>query len=126
MTVVDFLSGLTPFQRLSLASLGSLLVLEIIGLRRDPAGRRTRSLRILVWLAAAVAIAWPRLTTELAIVLGIGRGTDLVLYIFILAFLAVAFLFYKWSACAARSPSSSATPPSETQGRDIASKSAVD
>jgi hypothetical protein len=94
MTLVDFLSGLTPFQKLSVSFLASLLVLELFGLRRDPASRRLRCLRIVVWLAAAVAIAWPSLTTELAIVLGIGRGTDLVLYLFILAFLGVAFLFY--------------------------------
>ena len=43
---------------------------------------------ILFWLAADVAVLWPNSTTVLANALGIGRGSDLVLYI------SLAALFY--------------------------------
>jgi hypothetical protein len=85
---------MTPFQYLSLSCLAALFVLEMAGFRRDPAGRGPRLLRALVWLAAGVAIAWPDLTQELAQVLHIGRGADLVFYLFVLAFLGAAFYFY--------------------------------
>jgi hypothetical protein len=48
----------------------------------------------LIWLAAAVAITRPDWVQEAAIWLGIGRGADVVLYLFVLAFLATTFLFY--------------------------------
>jgi hypothetical protein len=85
---------MTPFQILALALLAGLLVLEAAGCWRDPVVRGFRVLRVLVWLAAAVAIGRPQLTQELADALGIGRGTDLVIYLFVLAFLGVSFYFY--------------------------------
>jgi hypothetical protein len=94
MTLLEFLTGLNPFQTLSLTILAGLLVLEVFGLRRDPGSRRVRWVRILVWLAAGVAITWPGLTTDLANLLGIGRGADLVFYLFGLVFLGVSFFFY--------------------------------
>lgn len=36
---------------------------------------------ILFWIAAAIAVLWPNSTTVVANYLGIGRGTDLVVYI---------------------------------------------
>lgn len=42
---------------------------------------------LLFWFAAIVAVLWPDLTTKLANYLGIGRGTDLVVY----ASLAIMF-----------------------------------
>jgi hypothetical protein len=50
--------------------------------------------RCLVWLAAAVGIAFPQLLTQIALALSIGRGADLVLYLSVLAFLATSFYFY--------------------------------
>jgi hypothetical protein len=94
MTPAEYLAHLTPFQCLALPLLGTLLALEILGLRRDPAARGMRAVRALIWLAAGVAIAWPDLTQWLADALHIGRGTDLVLYLFVLIFLGVAFAFY--------------------------------
>lgn len=43
---------------------------------------------LIVWLAAAIAVLWPDLTVRLANLVGVGRGSDLVIY------LAVVFLFY--------------------------------
>lgn len=53
--------------------------------------------RPLLWLAAAVAVWRPDLTTQVAQALGIGRGADLVLYALALAFLAALFYFYRKS-----------------------------
>ncbi|MDH3403107.1 MAG: DUF2304 domain-containing protein [Acidobacteriota bacterium] len=53
--------------------------------------------RPLLWLAAAVAVWRPDLTTKVAQLLGIGRGADLVLYALALAFLAAVFYFYRKS-----------------------------
>jgi small membrane protein len=59
-----------------------------------PSFRRDRLLRFVVWLAAAATIYNPDLTSWVANWLGISRGTDLVLYVFVMAFLAVTFHFY--------------------------------
>ena len=48
-----------------------------------------------IWLAAGVAILRPEVTNELAELLGIGRGADLLLYLLAIAFLASVFYFYQ-------------------------------
>lgn len=48
----------------------------------------------LLWIAAAVAIAKPELTATIARALGIGRGTDLVLYFAILFMIFGFFAVY--------------------------------
>jgi hypothetical protein len=53
--------------------------------------------RPLLWLAAAIAVWRPDLTTRIAQSLGIGRGADLLLYALALAFLAALFYFYRKS-----------------------------
>jgi small membrane protein len=85
---------MTLFQCLSLTALGLLFVREVVGFWRDPAGRTGCWVRGLVWSAAAVAIACPGLVQGIADALGIGRGTDLVVYFFGLVFLGVSFYFY--------------------------------
>lgn len=50
-----------------------------------------RSLVILLFLfAAIVAIIFPEITNELAVLAGVGRGADLVLYAFIVVFIGHA------------------------------------
>jgi hypothetical protein len=85
---------MTPFQILALPTLAGLFLLEVIGFWRDPVGRGVRWLRGTVWLTAALLIAWPDAVTWVANALGIGRGADLVFYLFVLAFLGGAFYFY--------------------------------
>ena len=46
---------------------------------------RDRVLTILLFVIAVVAILFPDLTTRVANVLGVGRGTDLLIYLFVLA-----------------------------------------
>ena len=54
--------------------------------------------RMLIWLAAGVAIADPDLVQRLAGIAGIDRGADLVFYVFVLVFLAVSLYFYARNA----------------------------
>ena len=64
-------------------ALGSILLLVLYAtfLRST---LRDRALAILLFVTAVVAILFPDLTTRLANILGVGRGTDLLIYIFVL------------------------------------------
>lgn len=81
------------FQILAIVVLGSLLVRDVVGLFQR-GNRLIRFVRATVWVVAAVAIAQPLLVQEVAYLLGIGRAADVVLYVFVLAFLWVSFLLY--------------------------------
>ncbi len=82
------------FQLLTLSVLSALLCVDLAGLVRKSTGRKLRLARLAVWAAAAAAILNPDLPQGLANGIGIGRGADLVLYLFVLAFLGVSFYFY--------------------------------
>jgi hypothetical protein len=82
------------FQWTTLPLLAGVLAVELVALRRGRPGRAMRLFRCLVWLTAILAIAHPGLTQEMADLVGIRRGTDLVLYLFILAFLGTTLYFY--------------------------------
>jgi hypothetical protein len=86
--------GVSGFQILALAFLAANLLLDIRREFRGMGHRRLRWLRILVWLTAALAIWRPDSVTQVAHWLGIGRGADVVLYAFVLAFLATSFYWY--------------------------------
>jgi hypothetical protein len=88
----------TLFQWITIPVLGLLAVLD--GYRvlfAHPPFRKDRVVRFAVWLLAAAAVYNPDLTSVIANRLGIQRGTDLVLYGFVLAFLVVSFVFYSRS-----------------------------
>jgi hypothetical protein len=82
------------FQYLTLPGLALAFFAEMIGLLRKPAGRKSRLVRVGVWALAALAIAYPQIPQAVASQLGISRGADLILYLFVLAFLAASFYFY--------------------------------
>ena len=71
-----------------------LLITAAIGvallvLREKVPGQREASRRavgLLVVLAGIVAVLWPSLTTQVANAVGVGRGTDLVLYLLVTVF----------------------------------------
>ena len=88
------MKSLTSFQWIAFAVLGiSFTITLVLTLRRSIAPRVGFAWGLL-WLAAAVAVARPEITSEIAHVLGIGRGTDLVLYFAIVGMLFGFFTFY--------------------------------
>ncbi len=82
------------FQWLVLPALGLLLILELAQRRRGGLTIGFWLLRCMVWVGAAVAIAWPQLVQDVASAIGIGTGTNLVLYLFVFVFLGTSFYFY--------------------------------
>lgn len=68
------------FQIVFIIVVACLLSAGLVALFKGWASRREGVIWTLVCLAAGVAILWPQTTTRLARVLGIGRGTDLLLY----------------------------------------------
>lgn len=71
---------MTLFQILALLVIAGLLISSLSTLVRNAGTRRDQLLWSMLWLAAGIAIAWPRSTAIVARALGIGRGADLVLY----------------------------------------------
>ena len=74
-----------------------LLIAAVLGfgvlVMRDRAGQHQlvrRATMLLVAAAGVVAVLWPNLTTYLANAVGVGRGTDLVLYVLVMAFVYYA------------------------------------
>lgn len=89
---------MTPFQWILLPPLALLVCIDGFGLLfRRPLVRRDRTVRFLIWVLATAAVYNPEITTELANRVGITYGKDLILYGFVLAFLAVSFTFYSWT-----------------------------
>lgn len=76
--------------------IGTLGILVILLRSRSAARTRAWKRLILVGLVlvAAVSILQPQLTTRVANFLGVGRGTDLLLYLLTAVFLYVAMGFY--------------------------------
>jgi hypothetical protein len=82
------------FQYFAIGILALLLFAELVGLRRSVAGKGVALFRCLIWIAAALAITFPASMQTIATSIGIGRGADVVLYLFVLAFLVTSFYFY--------------------------------
>jgi small membrane protein len=82
------------FQILALSALGMLVLSDLLTVPSARGSRLLKLSRMGVWLAAGVAIAIPDIIQRLARLVGIDRGADLVLYLFILTFLWVSFYFY--------------------------------
>ncbi|MGZ8867733.1 MAG: DUF2304 family protein [Thermoanaerobaculia bacterium] len=85
---------MTTFQLVTLPLLAILIVVTAMATARNRVTPRIGLGWTLLWLAAGIAIAFPDLLVWLASVLGIGRGTDLVLYVFILAGFVAFFATY--------------------------------
>ncbi len=85
---------MNPFQWMSLVCLGSLLGVEAILFIRSRAHGRGVALRSLIWIAAICAIVYPRLASDVAQLVGIERGSNLVLYVLCLTFMVTTFFFY--------------------------------
>ncbi|MBF9335632.1 DUF2304 domain-containing protein [Microbacterium lacticum] len=73
--------------------IGAFVIIALILLRPGGSARTQaiRTITLLVLLAAAVyAVLFPGVINELAQAVGVGRGTDLLLYAFIIVFIANA------------------------------------
>jgi len=80
------------FQWVMLPVLAFVTLAELARFVRER--RLVRLLRTAVWIAAAGLIADPASATSVAQLVGIGRGTDLVFYVFMLVTPAVLFHLY--------------------------------
>lgn len=80
------------FQWITISGLGVLALLEARAYLKNR--QPIHVLREFVWLTAIVLILFPWLTTRIAGLLGIGRGTDLVFYAFMLLSTGGFFHFY--------------------------------
>lgn len=68
------------FQIIALVVVAGLFIFTVTALVKRSASRREGCAWALLWVVAALAIAWPEVTTHAAHALGITRGADLVLY----------------------------------------------
>lgn len=82
---------MTLFQWLVIPVLALFLLLEIHGLRTGRIRRTIRLMRMTIWAVAIGLTVFPQLSSKLAAYVGIGRGVDLVVYLFMIA-AAVAWL----------------------------------
>ncbi len=82
------------FQVLVLPFIAVMFAVSARGLLRARARPPVSVLWLLLWSAAAAAVAMPDLTTEVARVLGIRRGADLLVYCTVLGFLVGFYLVY--------------------------------
>ncbi|MDA8744736.1 DUF2304 domain-containing protein [Rubripirellula amarantea] len=72
------------FQWIVLPCLAVIVVLDVRGLAQRRGNVVPRVIRILAWCAAFLLIVNPPLTSKISQFVGIGRGTDLVVYVFML------------------------------------------
>jgi hypothetical protein len=78
----------------TLPLLAMMVLVTAIQIARRQLAPRFGAAWIALWIAAAVSIANPDLLVRVAHFLGIGRGTDLVLYLSILFMFAAFFMIY--------------------------------
>ncbi len=85
---------MNAFQVIGLSFLAIVGLQSLVMMMRVAGSRRAALLRLAIVIAAAFAIASPNSVQDVATAIGIGRGADVVLYSFSLAFLASTFYFY--------------------------------
>src|SRR5258707_15538642 len=85
---------MTPFQLVVAPLLGFLAGWNMLRVLTSTRRRKSALVGAMVWLAACACILWPSLLTMVARLLGIGRGADLVFYVFCIIFLILAFYGY--------------------------------
>lgn len=86
-------SQFNTFQLVVVPLLALLFIRSMISMGRG-LHRRTNAIAALVWLAAGITVLRPDVTAMIAKAMGIGRGTDLVLYFFLISFLATSLYLY--------------------------------
>jgi hypothetical protein len=94
-TMGTWCPGVNAFQALFVPVCALLALRALLRTWRGHAPRLSEVLGVVVWSAAATAIALPDLTSQVAKFLGINRGADLVFYLAILGGISVCFYFYQ-------------------------------
>jgi hypothetical protein len=85
---------MNTFQWIAIPILGLLFLRAVLRLASGARPRWWLLLSAAIWLAAAITILVPDLTTDIAHTLGIGRGADLLIYLVAILFIASFFFFY--------------------------------
>lgn len=78
---------MTPFQAIVVPVAGLLTLWSLYRALTSDTQRKIAWFGALLWATAGICVLRPDLMTAAAVLLGIGRGADLVLYAFCLAFL---------------------------------------
>lgn len=86
---------MNQFQWITLPLVAWMLVRSVAHSLRGERGRGTAFLAAVVWFVAGLAIWRPEITNDVAELLGIGRGADLLIYGIAFAFLLSSFYFYR-------------------------------
>ena len=85
---------MTTFQLITLPALALAALMTLGTMRRGRLAGRAGIAWLLLWIAAAFAVAFPETLAVIARTIGIGRGADLVLYLAILFMFAGFFFVY--------------------------------
>ncbi len=85
---------MTTFQIIGVATTVLMAAVTAAGLARRRRQVGVRVVLFFTWLLAAAAILRPDVSMRLANAVGIGRGTDFLLYVSILASIAILFMIY--------------------------------
>ncbi len=88
-----------PVLVFQLLAIAAVVVIAVLVLRGGGARHQAirRILLVLFVLGAAVSVLFPQVLTWIANLVGIGRGTDLLLYVLVIAFLAFAATTFRRS-----------------------------
>lgn len=88
-----------PIIVFQIAAVVAVIVIAFLVLRGGGARHQAirRILLVLFVVGAGVSVFFPNLLTSLAKLVGIGRGTDLLLYVMVIAFLGFAATTYRRS-----------------------------
>lgn len=71
-----------------------LFLRALLRLRQGGQPRRVALVSAIIWLVGGLCVLMPGLTMRAAALLGIGRGADLILYVFVLFFIMSFFYLY--------------------------------
>ncbi len=85
---------MTYFQFIATIVTGSFFIISVLRLFSGKQPRGVSLAATTVWFLSFVFILSPDLTMQAANLLGIGRGADLVLYVFAILFIVTFFYFY--------------------------------
>jgi hypothetical protein len=85
---------MTPFQQATLAALALIVALTLVATARRRLSRPVGFAWVLLWLAAALVVAFPDLSSRVAHWTGVGRGADLIDYLSTLVVFFALFMIY--------------------------------